>query len=412
MHTNETVKSHYKAARHNHQDIVGRLDHLSLASSKQNNLIGNIVVTESGNVQQMMGVIASRLDEMSESKIKDLIETTMKTTLENFLSSGDRMDFRTQDGQNQTLGPASQLTQPSERTNAPHPQSSLGIPTATRYAPLDHSRVPKLIRPTERRSFRQQLLTGLEYEDSVLEQDVEAKLQTIWTLPRQDQDRVVAIMRSHKLQTWITNTHSSALLINANHRGSTKQQPTSFICAKLLDSIALSPSHASLPLAFFCGEHLQPDDPDSGPAGMMRSLLAQLLLAYPDFDLATIQQLQQLNFDDVADLCDVFDLLVAQLPRYMVVFCVLDAVSFFEDDDAVCEEASVVVQALVDVVERTREVGCAFKLLLMSPWNSRILYSNMCDQERDVVWLPAKVPPQGGFTALKWNASVESGLRP
>lgn len=166
----------------------------------------------------------------------------------------------------------------------------------------------------------------------------------------------------------------------------------------------------SLSLAFFCGEHLQKDDPDSGPDGMMRSLLAQLLLAYSDFDLRTVRRLQHLDFDDVKDLCDVFDLLIDQLPHYVVVFCVVDAISFYEDTAAVCDEAGVVVQTLVDVVERTRESGCAFKLLLMSPWNSRVFYRYMQDQEGDVLWVPAKVPAQGGFTAMKWSATVESSL--
>lgn len=277
-------------------------------------------------------------------------------------------------------------------------------------------RLSRLTHLTDRRRFRQQLLTGLDYEDSVLEQDVEAKLQTIWTSPRQDQDRVVAIMRSHKLQKWITTTESSALFINANHKGPTRQQPTSFICAKLVDSIMPSASNAqpkhrmTLPLAFFCGEHLQKDDLDSGPDGMMRSLVAQLLLAYRDFDLRTIQRMQDLNYDDVDDLCDVFDLLVMQLPHYIVVFCVVDAISFYEDNPTVCEEASIVVQTLVDVVQRTNENGCAFKLLFMSPWNSRFLYKDMLDQEGDVVWMPAKVPAQGGFTGMKWSASVGSTL--
>lgn len=250
----------------------------------------------------------------------------------------------------------------------------------------------------------------------MLEQDVEAKLRTIWALPKHDQDRVVAIMRSHKLQKWITATDSSALFINANHKGSARKQPTSFICAKLANSLMLSPKNAqsehrmSLALAFFCGEHLQKDDPDSGPAGMMRSLLAQLLLAYRDFDLRTIQRMQDLNYDDVNDLCDIFDLLIMQLPHYIVVFCVVDAISFYEDSPTVCEEASIVVRTLVDGVEQTKESGCTFKLLLMSPWNSRTLYKDMLDQEGDVIWMPAKVPAQGGFTALKWSASVESNL--
>ena len=274
-----------------------------------------------------------------------------------------------------------------------------------------------LMRALERRRFRQQLLTGLEYEDSVLEQDVEAKLQTIWRFPRQDQDRVVAIMRSHKLQNWISNTESSALFINANHKGSTWQQPTSFICAKLVDLIMPSPSNRAQPesqmtlaLAFFCSEHLQKEDPDCGPAGMMRNILAQLLLAYRDFDLRTIQRMQNLDYDDVNDSCDVVDILITQLPQYIVVFCIIDAISYYEDNATVCEEASIVVQTLVDVVERTKESGCAFKLLLMSPWNSSALCKDMLDQDGDVIWMPVKVLAQGGFTGMKWNASVGSNL--
>lgn len=102
-HTNDTVRFHHEKSSSNHQEVVGQLDRLKTDQFKQNNLLGNIVVTEAGNIQQMMGVLAHRVNEMSESKIKDLIETTMKQTLENFLSSSDRMDYRTQDGQSPAL---------------------------------------------------------------------------------------------------------------------------------------------------------------------------------------------------------------------------------------------------------------------------------------------------------------------
>ena len=78
---------------------MGRLDRLKIESFQQNNLLGNIVVTEAGNIQQMMGVMASKFNEMSNSVIKELKETIVKETLENFLSSSNRIDFRTQDGQ-------------------------------------------------------------------------------------------------------------------------------------------------------------------------------------------------------------------------------------------------------------------------------------------------------------------------
>lgn len=45
--------------------------------------------------------------------------------------------------------------------------------------------------------FRQRLLTGLGYKDSMVDWDLEAKLRTIWTLPRQDEDLVVAIIQQH-----------------------------------------------------------------------------------------------------------------------------------------------------------------------------------------------------------------------
>lgn len=45
---------------------MGQLDRLKMDQFQQNNLLGNIVVTEAGNIQQMMGVLANRVSEMSE----------------------------------------------------------------------------------------------------------------------------------------------------------------------------------------------------------------------------------------------------------------------------------------------------------------------------------------------------------
>ena len=262
----------------------------------------------------------------------------------------------------------------------------------------------------------QALLSALEYEHSVLKKDVEAKLRAIWTLPRPEQDRIVAIMRSPKLHRWITATASSALLVNGNYQGSKWKQPTSFICAKLIDSIqpisedSQTSSSSTFHLAFFCGEHLEPRDPDFGLDGMMRSLLSQLLLSYPDFDLEVVRRMRNVHYDDVNDLCDIFFTLVDQLPPQTVIFCILDGITFYEDDATACEDAVLVLQTLVDITERTRENGCAFKLLLMSPWNSRTLYRELIDQEADVLWTPLRVPALGGFTAAGWNATVGSHM--
>ena len=148
-----------------------------------------------------------------------------------------------------------------------------------------------------RPNFRQELLTGLEYKDRILDPDLEAKLRIVWTLPRPHEDFVVAIMKNQKFQAWIKATDSTALLIVVGYLGPETQHLTSFICAKLVNSIMPSPSvpQTSLQLVVFCGEHRHNDDPESTPVGMMRSLLAQLLLAYRSFDLRAIQQIQNLD---------------------------------------------------------------------------------------------------------------------
>lgn len=119
---------------------------------------------------------------------------------------------------------------------------------------------------------------------------------------------------------------------------------------------------------------------------------------------------ETLKYGYVSKLCEVFELLINQIPHHIVVFCVIDALTLYEDSRTVCERASLAVQALVDVVERTKENGCTFQLLLTSPSNSRMLYRDMADREADVVWMPAEVPAQGGFTAMKWSDGVDSNL--
>lgn len=99
VHTNQTVGSHYEDSRKNYLDIAGQLDRFKIDSFQQNNLLGNIVVTEAGHTQQMMGVMASRFNEVSATMMKEIKETIVKETLVNFLSSSNMMDFRTQDGQ-------------------------------------------------------------------------------------------------------------------------------------------------------------------------------------------------------------------------------------------------------------------------------------------------------------------------
>ena len=98
-HTDDIVRSLDKDTHSNHQDLVGQLDRLRMEQFRQNNLLGNIVVTEAGNIQQLMGEMNNSVGNVSRASIKELIDNATKEALENFLSSNSRIDYRTQDGQ-------------------------------------------------------------------------------------------------------------------------------------------------------------------------------------------------------------------------------------------------------------------------------------------------------------------------
>ncbi|EEU37989.1 uncharacterized protein NECHADRAFT_48249 [Fusarium vanettenii 77-13-4] len=350
-------------------------------------------IQERENQKELVGYLEKSSDEFQhfkaefQSKAGDLqvglgrVEwqvTNISNILARFLSSDSRMNPRTQD----IRGPNLPIRRAKSETKLAQ----------------DICRV------------REGLMSEFDYDSSVIQTDIAANLHGVWQIPRPDQDRLVAAMQSRKLQSWITKATSSAMFLNFN--APRNQKSTSFIAAKLIDSIQASvlkeQDHTSsvLVVSFFCGSHSRPNDPDFGADGMMRSLIIQLLLSYPGFSPHIIRRIQAANLVSITDLCEIFHLLIGQLPHHRMVFCILDGVTVFEESKSLREESEILIKELMEVLRWTAEYGCCFKLLLTSPWNSRILYRYLPDPENDSVWLPTKVPSQGGFTLGKWEGSV------
>ncbi|KAL4942964.1 hypothetical protein BDV06DRAFT_221656 [Aspergillus oleicola] len=263
---------------------------------------------------------------------------------------------------------------------------------------------------------RDHAFSTLSYTASILEKDLKTNLHGIWQLPLPYQNRVIATMQTPKLHTWITTATSSALFLNLNAPTTSPAHALSacsFIPAKLIQSISAQPSENIIILAFFYGAHARTSDSHSGPCGVLRSFIAQLLESHPRFDLQTVRSIAQLNEDDTSGLCEIFYDLVHQLPPDIVVFCIVDAVTEFEDRMAIRESGEKVVQMLLRIVETCSKEGdpyrerCGFKLLLTSPGNSRRLWRLISAEVGDVVWMPEHVPSLGGFTVGKWSKGVE-----
>ncbi|KAL4877596.1 hypothetical protein BJY04DRAFT_221967 [Aspergillus karnatakaensis] len=268
---------------------------------------------------------------------------------------------------------------------------------------------------------RDHAFSTLSYTSSILEKDLTTNLQSVWQLPLPYQNRIMATMQTPKLQSWLTTPTSSALFLNLNSKATSPAlalSACSFIPAKLIESISAQESGNIIILAFFCGAHVRNSpgslsDPHSGPGGSIRSLIAQLLESHPRFDLQTVRRIPQVDENDIPGLCDIFYDLITQLPPDIVVFCIADAVSEFEDRLAMREGGETIVQALLNIVEscalgNQKGERCVFKVLLTAPGNSRRFWRcvEAVGAVGDVVWMPEKVPSLGGFTAGKWGNSV------
>lgn len=131
------------------------------------------------------------------------------------------------------------------------------------------------------------------------------------------------------------SAYSSALVVQGNfHRpGPGRTSALSALCAMF--SLNLSKNTQSIVLQFFCGIQEAPNDPVLGPNGLIRSLLAQLLLTRFPFNLDFINTrafFEAIKSHSLRDLCSVFRQLIEQLPPAARVVCIIDSISSFEYD--------------------------------------------------------------------------------
>lgn len=255
-----------------------------------------------------------------------------------------------------------------------------------------------------------QVFATLGFQSELLPHEIEENLRHVWTLSRSAQDRAVALMNSPKLHSWLSSTEPSALFVNGNYDAAARQSPLTYVCTKLMDTIcpgaALIRPRCSpiVGQAFFCGHHIDVEDPTSGPVKMMRDLVSQLVMSYRP-SVHKMQQMLELDASDMQELCITYASLIKQLPQRYMVLCIIDGIAFYEDSPTEYEAATEAVRHLLEVMESCKRKGCLFKVLFTCPGISHALFRLFENDE--VVTLPKKVGPQGGLTPAKWEASAE-----
>ncbi|GAP86571.1 hypothetical protein SAMD00023353_2001770 [Rosellinia necatrix] len=147
---------------------------------------------------------------------------------------------------------------------------------------------------------------------------------------------------SLKFRRWLMGTAPDILLVDG-HETRGRVSAMSVFCAMLVQALwtiqqePTSPKHQAITLFFTCGAHTSAEDILTGPCGILRSFIGQLLRSWPGHapDMTFISETNGLLIDDIREdrveaLCYLFEELLGRLPPEAVVYCIIDGISFYE----------------------------------------------------------------------------------
>ena len=210
-----------------------------------------------------------------------------------------------------------------------------------------------------------------------------------------DQGQALSLLQTQQFQDWIAAQHSTVLLVDGNMDSAVARvSPMSLLCASLI--LGVLDNRPAISLHYFCGLHVASNNPLYGPAGLIRSLLMQLLLVSKVIDvdgesLNVDYTLFNLNFIDnhhyredleshnIAALCHTFKLLIDQLPLDVLVFCIIDGINLYERSEWLNDLVQI-VNCLNRIAQNAR-LRPIFKVLMTSAGISRYIPQHIEPQQ-------------------------------
>ncbi|KAM5358870.1 hypothetical protein ACJZ2D_014929 [Fusarium nematophilum] len=145
-------------------------------------------------------------------------------------------------------------------------------------------------------------------------------------------------------------------------------------------------------LTHFCGLHTSMADPMSGCRGMLRGLIAQLIInRRNDYRSTRVclgdELLQAITQHDLEALCQLFQALLSEIHPDTTIYCVIDDVSQFETTLGGWGEELYHVVHMMQTLSRQRRWGPVFKVLLTTAHRSIQVYRQI--DTGDVISLSA-----------------------
>jgi len=193
------------------------------------------------------------------------------------------------------------------------------------------------------------------------------------TLPIQSQSRITTIVQDPRFQTWFNNASSQVLTVVGMDLDAVPGEVVSVLSyLSIVLMRNLSESQFTHPIGFFCRIHMDLGDPLSGAVGMIRSLIAQLVLSLHetntlDLTFLTEADLVTIATCDLFTLCSLFDEILKRVQTGLIV-CMIDGANFFRSELHLPAMHCVMhfLNSVVAEVGRNN-LGIVFKLLVTSP---------------------------------------------
>ena len=188
----------------------------------------------------------------------------------------------------------------------------------------------------------------------------------VW-VPSKEQARAEQLIRSIQFKDWMVTGTSSQLLVHGEYEGQRSVSGLSLFCSSLVQSLEARAPRC-IPLIFFCGLHTDHfTDRHTGGRAIIQNFICQLLCQF-DFDTRLLagEKLDEhrIRVGNVDELCKLFRWLVSQLPRSVVLFCLLDGVGYYERPEFEHDMGFVVEKLLRISAEEKIQAGV--KILLTS----------------------------------------------
>jgi len=224
----------------------------------------------------------------------------------------------------------------------------------------------------------EELLQLLRFDPAEHANDIVEVITTSHRFDMPAKASACTLLQVPEIRSLLSNDGSGIVLVDANldTRTMGKVSPVSYFCAMLASTFSYV--EGTISISFFCGKHLEDGERIGGPRALMRSLLGQIIAQLLRNGIRGLHGFRGVNANkfrvdlealQVDALCEAFRRVIGGLSGDMMVFCLVDGISWY-DDERWRAEMECIRHTLLSASSEDHG-GARMKVLLTCPGRSR-----------------------------------------